>query len=71
MAGRPRHTASLAEQLRKLGIPSHDHRQAALAHLASTMPAAIVADLLGVRIHTATHWAQLTGRTWSDYLAHR
>ena len=35
------------------------------------MPAVVVADLLGISIHTATRWAELTGRTWSDYIANR
>lgn len=46
-------------------------RLAALAHIAASMPAAVVADLLGVHPGTASAWAKATGRTWADYTAHR
>ena len=71
MPGRPLHASTLGRRLSELGVATTVHRQAALAHLAATMPAAIVADLLGVSIATATRLAQLTGRPWSDYIAHR
>jgi hypothetical protein len=71
MAGRPIHANTLATRLVDAGVPSTAHRQAALAHLAASMPAAIVADLLGVSIRTAIRWAALTGRSWADYTAHR
>jgi hypothetical protein len=35
------------------------------------MPAAVLADLLGINILTATVWAQIAGRTWGDYPALR
>ena len=71
MPGRPLNSVNLCARLREAGIPTNLHRQAALAHLAATMPAAIVADLLGVSVQTATKWAELTGRTWTDYTTHR
>jgi len=40
---------------------------AALLHLAARLPAAIVADVVGVHIATATQWAQIAGRPWGDY----
>jgi hypothetical protein len=46
-------------------------RRAALLELASQIPAALIADLLGVHIVTATQWAQLAGRFWGDYPALR
>ena len=69
--GRARTPTALAKKLRQHGIRVSDRRPAALAHLAATMPAVVVADLLGISIHTATRWAELTGRTWSDYIANR
>jgi hypothetical protein len=39
--------------------------------LAGRLPAAIVADLLGVHVTTATQWAELAGRPWGDYPALR
>jgi hypothetical protein len=68
---RPLHATSLGTRLFALDVPTHSHRQAALAHLAATMPAAIVADLLNVSIRTATRWAAITGRPWADYTAYR
>lgn len=46
-------------------------RGAALAHLTASMPAAVVADLLGVHATTASVWGKATGRTWADYTANR
>ncbi len=71
MAGRPTHATAMSDRLRRYGVSPSQHRVSALAHAASTMPAAIVADLLGVNIATATRWAELTGRSWADYVAHR
>ncbi len=44
------------------------HRVAALAQLASEMPPAVVADLLGISPQTANLWARLAGRPWGDYV---
>lgn len=71
MPGRPVHSDALCTRLRAVGVPTAVHRASALAHLASTMPAAIVADLLGISIKTATNWAARTGRTWTDYTTNR
>ncbi|MDN5932327.1 MAG: hypothetical protein L0I24_14865 [Pseudonocardia sp.] len=71
MPGRPVHSGALCARLRAVGVPTGVHRASALAHLASTMPAAIVADLLGISIKTATNWAARTGRTWTDYTTNR
>gem|GEM_PF-4917324 len=38
-----------------------------LLHLASEIPAAIVAEMLGIHIHTATNRAEIAGRPWGDY----
>jgi hypothetical protein len=35
--------------------------------LAGQIPAALVADLLGLHIDTATKWADIAGRPWGDY----
>ena len=46
-------------------------RRTALLQLAGQIPAALVADLLGVHVATATQWAQIAGRPWGDYPALR
>jgi hypothetical protein len=39
--------------------------------LAADLPAAIIADLLGMHINTAIRWVRYAGRDWADYLAAR
>lgn len=69
--GRPMHATALTKRLGKIGVPVGVTRGAALAHLTASMPAAVVADLLGVHAATASVWAKATGRTWADYTANR
>ena len=69
--GRPVSTDRLGTSLAGIGISVGTTRVAALAHLASTMPATVVADLLGIHPTTAAAWAMTTGGTWADYTAHR
>ncbi|WP_204079408.1 hypothetical protein [Mycobacterium riyadhense] len=54
--GRPLTAARLGERLRKLGIRAQPSRRAALTHLAAQLPAAVIADLLGIHPTTAVHW---------------
>jgi hypothetical protein len=35
------------------------------------MPAAILADLLGIHIATAAYWVSYVKRDWADYVAAR
>jgi hypothetical protein len=37
--------------------------------LAADLPAAIIADLLGMHVNTAIRWVRYAGRDWADYLA--
>jgi hypothetical protein len=46
-------------------------RYGATAALATDLPAAILADLLGMHINTAIRWVTYTRRDWADYLAAR
>ncbi len=69
--GRHMHPNMLSIRLRDLGIYTSTARTAALAHLAATMPAAIVVDLLGISAKTATTWADAVARSRADYAAHR
>ena len=49
--GRPLTAARLGDRLRKLGIRAQPGRRAALTHLAAQLPAAVLADLLGIAPH--------------------
>lgn len=69
--GRPFGEVSLAARLRRLGIEPSRARQVALFQLSAELPAAVVADLLGVHITTATAWARIAGRDWAGYAATR
>ena len=67
--GHPITASRLAERLRALGIPSQAGRRAALIDLAAQIPAAVLADLLGLHPTTATHWISQAGGDWSRYAA--
>jgi len=69
LPGRPITPARLAERLRALGIPARAGRRAALTDLAARLPAAVLADLLGLHPSTAVHWMHEAGADWTRYAA--
>jgi hypothetical protein len=69
--GRHMNATSQAARLRAVGVYTSTARQTSLAHVAATMPAAIVADLMGVSINTAVNWSSATARTRADYSENR
>lgn len=69
--GRPISPAAFAVQLRRGGVHTDTARPAALLHLASSMPAAVLADLLGISIRTATQLTDTTGLSWARYVGTR
>jgi hypothetical protein len=69
LPGRPLTPSRLGERLRTLGIRAQPGRRAALAHLAAQLPAAVLADLLGLAPTTAVHWVHDAGGDWSRYAA--
>ena len=74
LPGRPITPARLGERLRAIGIYAQTGRRAALLDLAAQLPAAILADLLGLHETTAAKWIHQAGGDWSRYaaeLAHR
>jgi hypothetical protein len=71
MRSRPIGELVLSRRMKHMGIECNGARRAALLELAGRLPAAIVSDLLGVHVTTATQWAQISGRPWSDYPAMR
>jgi hypothetical protein len=64
---RPIAELSLSHRLKRLGFEARDARQSALLDLAGEIPAATLADLIGVSVTTATNWAEVAGRPWGDY----
>jgi hypothetical protein len=69
LPGRPITPARLADRLRSLGIPAQAGRRAALIDLAGQMPAAVLADLLGLHPTTAVRWMHEAGADWTRYAA--
>lgn len=64
-------TENIRSQLVALGIQPSAARKAAMFDLAAQMPVPIVAELLGLSSNTATRWAALAARDWSQYAAMR
>jgi hypothetical protein len=69
LPGRPITPARLADRLRSLGIQVKAGRRAALTDLAARMPAAALADLLGLHPTTAVKWMHEAGADWTRYAA--
>jgi hypothetical protein len=69
--GQPIANHGLTTRLNRHGISVRSARNGALAALAADLPAAILADLLGMHINTAIRWVIYAGSDWADYLAAR
>jgi hypothetical protein len=69
LPGRPITPARLADRLRTLGLPVKAGRRAALTDLAARLPAAVLADLLGLHPTTAVNWMHQAGADWNRYAA--
>jgi hypothetical protein len=67
--GRPLHPSHLGERLTRLGIATMPARRAALMHLASRLPAAVLAEMLHIHPTTAVRWVALAGGDWNTYAA--
>lgn len=65
--GRPITQQGLSRRLRRHGVRPGEHRLASLHQLAAEVPAALLADLLGISPTTANAWARLSGGTWASY----
>jgi len=70
-AGRPQHPEYMRTRLAKIGINCRQIRNAALFELARDVPAAVLADMLGLHPTTAVRWVERAGRNWSNYAAVR
>lgn len=67
--GRPISAFRMAERLRQLGICSGPARSAALFQLATDLPAAVLARLLGIHIAVAVAWQRASAGDWAAYAA--
>jgi len=68
-AGRPVNASNLGARLRRIGVRTLPGRRSAMNHLAARLPAAFLADLLGLHPTTAVRWVRDTGADWSTYAA--
>jgi hypothetical protein len=57
--------------LNRDGISARPARNGALAALASDLPAAVLADFLGIHVNTAVRWVTYARQGWTAYLAAR
>jgi uncharacterized protein YidB (DUF937 family) len=67
--GQPISAFQLTERLRQLGIRSGQSRSAALFQLATDLPAAVLARLLGIHITVAVAWQRASAGDWAAYAA--
>lgn len=67
--GRPISASRMTERLRALGILAGPARSAALLQLATELPAAVIARLLGVHIKVAVEWQRISSGDWATYAA--
>jgi hypothetical protein len=67
--GLPLTAGQLGQRLRRLGIEPAAGRRSALVHLAAHLPAAVLAQALGLSPGTAVRWAGSGGADWAAYAA--
>ncbi|MFG2007306.1 hypothetical protein ACGFNU_49970 [Spirillospora sp. NPDC048911] len=67
--GRPISAAQLTERLRQIGIQPGRARSTALFQLATDLPAALLARLLGIHISVAVAWQRASAGDWTSYAA--
>lgn len=67
--GRPISASRLAERLRQAGLCATQDRSAALFQLATELPAAVLARMLGIHISVAVQWQRASSGDWMKYAA--
>jgi len=67
--GRPISAYQLAERLRQLGLRPGRSRSTALFQLATDLPAALLARMLGIHISVAVSWQRASAGDWTNYAA--
>jgi hypothetical protein len=63
--------SALRDKLRRHGITPVPGRHAAIVAMTADIPAAVLADLLGIAPKTADRWANAVNTDWTYYLAAR
>ena len=69
LPGQPITPERLSARLNDIGIPVRAARRAALTGLAAQVPAAVLADALGIHPTTAVNWTYDAGSDWNRYAA--
>jgi hypothetical protein len=69
LPGQPITPERLSARLNVIGIPVRAARRAALTGLAAQVPAAVLADALGIHPTTAVNWSHDAGSDWNRYAA--
>jgi len=67
--GRPLSAYQLGERLRQLGLRPGQARSTALFQLATELPAALLARMLGIHITVAVAWQRASSGDWTGYAA--
>ena len=67
--GRPVSADRLGQRLRQLGLRPAQTRSTALFQLATELPAAVLARMLGIHIKVAVAWQQAASADWTTYAA--
>ncbi|MFJ2094646.1 hypothetical protein ACIOEW_36125 [Streptomyces sp. NPDC087901] len=67
--GQPLGDDRIGQRLHKIGIQPQQDRSTALFTLATEIPAAILARMLGVHIQVAVQWQKASGGDWAAYAA--
>ena len=69
MPGHPVSAYQLGERLRQLGVHPAQARSTALFQLATDLPAAVLARMLGIHIAVAVAWQRACSGDWAAYAA--
>ncbi len=67
--GQPLSASRLGQRLTRINVGVRPGRRAALMQLAAELPAAVLADMLGIAPGTAVHWVRAAGGDWANYAA--
>jgi len=67
--GRPLSSYRLNQRLRQLGIRPGQSRNTAPFQLATELPAALLARMLGIHIAVAVAWQRASAGDWTNYAA--
>jgi hypothetical protein len=70
LPGRPISGNQLGQRLRRLGLRPRQARSTALFQLATELPAAVLARMLGIHISSAVAWQRASNGDWAAYAAH-